>query len=136
MKFQNQAAINQCIKTIKSTFSRYNNWAIKYEELNAKREEIAAARELGVEIMSRDERNAFFRAWGAINDRVPSHPRYGGEAYVSALYWIPQVLRQEHGIEMENSRASGGAVATAQEILAILGEDHIEVYKGKKVVKA
>ena len=55
MKFENQAAIDNNIKIIKSTFTRYNNWKAKYDALNTKR--------LELDTLTKEERNDFYRAW-------------------------------------------------------------------------
>ena len=51
MKFENQAAIDNNIKIINSTFTRYNNWKPKYDALNTKR--------LELDTLTKEERNDF-----------------------------------------------------------------------------
>ena len=113
MQFQNQEAINNNIKTIKSTITRYNNWAAKYEALSAQR--------AIQDTLSLEERNDLVRAWGKLNDYKPKHPRYGSEAYRGALITVPRALEAEHGIVIQNSPSNGGCEATAKEILAVFG---------------
>ena len=113
MKFENQAAIDSNIKTIKATFTRYNNWAAKYEALSAQR--------AIQDTLSQEERNDLVRAWGKLNDYQPKHPRYGSEAYRGALITVPRALEAELGIVIQNSPSFGGCEATAREILAVFG---------------
>ena len=113
MKFENQAAIDSNIKTIKATFTRYNNWAAKYEALDTKRQEL--------ETLSKEEQNDFYKAWSQINSYKPKHPRNGSDAYWGALITVPRALEAEHGIMIQNSPSNGGCEATAREILAVFG---------------
>ena len=113
MKFENQASIDNNIKIIKSTFTRYNNWKAKYDALNTKR--------LELDTLTKEERNDFYRAWGKINDYKPKHPNRGSEAYWGALITVPRALEAEHGIVIQNSPSNGGSEATAREILAVFG---------------
>lgn len=118
MKFENQAAINNSIKTLKSTFSRYNNWVAKEEHLNATRDELEAR---GRDFMSVEEEKAFWQALNVHRGRRPSNPNFGGEQYQNACYWVSDRLKKEHGIVLQNSPSNGGYKATALEILAVFG---------------
>ena len=118
MKFENQAAINNSIKTLKSTFSRYNNWVAKEEYMNAARDELKAR---GRDFMSQEEEKAFWQAYNVHKDRRPSNPNFGGEMYKAACDWVPRRLKEEHGIVIQNSPSNGGYKATALEILAVFG---------------
>lgn len=113
MEFTNQTAIDNNIKTIKATFTRYNNWVAKREALSAQR--------AIQDTLSLEERDALVRAWGKLNDYQPKHPRYGSEAYQNACYLVADRLEKEHGIVIQNSPSNGGYEATALEILAVFG---------------
>jgi len=127
MQFQNQAAINNNIKTIKATFSRWNNWLENHDQVARREQEL---KDLG-DAASKDEVNENIRAIGAHWERPrPAHPRQAtGEAYYRALYCIAQALKDEHGIVVVNTPSAGGNVATAREIFNILGEGELALYE-------
>lgn len=113
MKFENQAAMDSSIKTIKSTITRYNNWVAKDAVLMAQREQRDS--------MTQEEEKAFWMAYSNHKARKPASPTYGGPRYKDALHYVPQMLKEQHGIVLENSMSTGGCKATAEEILALLG---------------
>ncbi len=118
MNFENQASINNSIKTLKSTFSRYNNWVAKEEYMMTTRDELKAR---GRDFMSQEEEKAFWMAYSVHKSRRPTNPNFGGERYKDACYWVSDRLKKEHGIVLQNSPSNGGYKATALEILAVFG---------------
>lgn len=130
LKFENQEAVDRGLKAIRTCFNRYNNWIAKGEALDARAAAIEARKEAGEDVTVEEHRALSWDRSLYTQNPAPTPPHRlppsrgpgGMSQYDVALYWIPRVLRDEHGIELEFGGDLPTLVRQAQAIMAQFGE--------------